>query len=147
MKKIPHPVIKQISETRRSAGISQKLLAIESGLTQAHLSDLERGGRPNPRFDTVLALQSALARLESNMRTQKARPHNGPLPGILIPHNLRGVLAKGVSAVLAIEPGNADAKAAQKILTPQGRPAGSNQNNAARMQAIRERTKRIRKME
>jgi len=58
-----HPEIQRITDQRKAAGISQKALALEAGLSAPHLSSLERGVRFNVWASTVSKLRQALGRL------------------------------------------------------------------------------------
>ena len=58
-----HPEIQRITDQRKAAGISQKALALEAGLSAPHLSDVERGVRFNVWASTVSKLRQALGRL------------------------------------------------------------------------------------
>jgi transcriptional regulator with XRE-family HTH domain len=50
----------RLRELRQEAGLTQKQLAEEAGLTVWAITDLEQGGRQHPRWDTVVALADAL---------------------------------------------------------------------------------------
>jgi transcriptional regulator with XRE-family HTH domain len=54
-------VADQVSEARRTQGLSQKELAELTGTTQSAIARLESGGRP-PRIDTLLRIAEALDR-------------------------------------------------------------------------------------
>lgn len=54
--------MKQFSlrEARKKRGLTQEQLADASGIEQAVISKIERGGVKNPRFDTVVKLAHGL---------------------------------------------------------------------------------------
>ena len=52
-------IAEQVTEQRKSRGLSQKELAELTGTTQSAIARLESGGRP-PRIDTLLRIAEAL---------------------------------------------------------------------------------------
>lgn len=76
------PFGKLLREYRLEAGLSQQVLAERAGLSIRGISDLERGARASPRFETVRLLASAL-HLDAHARASllaAARPqrHSDP---------------------------------------------------------------------
>lgn len=51
---------RKLVQLREAARLTQRELAIRSGLTERTIGDLERGGQTNPKLETLEALAKAL---------------------------------------------------------------------------------------
>ena len=74
----------QLRRLRMAAGLTQEELAEQSGLSVRGISDLERGRRTNPHYDTVRLLAGALALNDENRErllaaARPSKPSDAPL--------------------------------------------------------------------
>jgi transcriptional regulator with XRE-family HTH domain len=58
---MPIPIGEQVRRARKRAGLTQRELASAAGLTQASISQIENGERPNPGIETIAAIERALS--------------------------------------------------------------------------------------
>lgn len=65
MQRSPEPVIAEIRDRMNAAGVKIKELAEESGVDRWHLTSLLTGYRKNPMYRTIIALERAMDRIES----------------------------------------------------------------------------------
>ena len=77
----PLPDISQITSFRRRLGVTQKRIAIESGVSQSLISKIE-AGRVVPTYDNAKLIIDALERIEieSEMRQDKTMKRGRSLP-------------------------------------------------------------------
>jgi riboflavin synthase len=77
----PLPDISQIASFRRRLGVTQKRIAIESGVSQSLISKIE-AGRVVPTYDNAKLIIDALERIEieSEMRQDNTMKHGRSLP-------------------------------------------------------------------
>jgi transcriptional regulator with XRE-family HTH domain len=65
----PAQTIAEIRRERIKWGITQRALALASGITPRYLNSLERGQRPNTGYGVIVRLQESLERLKLQIGT------------------------------------------------------------------------------
>ena len=71
---------KKLRELRKGAGLSMRALADKAGVGPTTIYELERGGSPYPRMETVSKIAAALSKRETvffaavNRETDKTPP-------------------------------------------------------------------------
>jgi transcriptional regulator with XRE-family HTH domain len=54
------PVGDRLKAARLRAGLTQKQLGVQTGINSRHISSIEKGGVPDPRFSSLCKLAHAL---------------------------------------------------------------------------------------